>query len=105
VIAQTAPKWALDAAEAAGDSDGIGKLGLACPIPQALPAVLWLVKHHGHDFELASIENAMAGGDNCARALVLGMLLGATHGLDAIPLAWREGLLARKELHSFLTGQ
>ena len=105
VIAQTAPKWALDAAEAAGDSDGIGKLGLACHIPQALPAVLWLVKHHGHDFELASIENAMAGGDNCARALVLGMLLGATHGLDAIPLAWREGLLARKELHSFLTGQ
>ena len=105
VIAQTAPKWALEAAETAKGPDAIGTLGRACPIPQALPAVLWLVKHHGHDFELASIENAMAGGDNCARALVLGMLLGATHGLDAIPLAWREGLLARKELQDLLVGQ
>jgi ADP-ribosylglycohydrolase len=63
---------------------------------------LWLVKHHGHDFELASIENAMAGGDNCARALVLGMLLGAAHGLEAVPRPWCEALKAREALRRFI---
>jgi ADP-ribosylglycohydrolase len=94
-ISETAPAWALKAAEAATDSDAIGQLGRACPIPQALPAVLWLIRHHGHDFQTATIENAMAGGDNCARALALGMLLGAAHGIEAIPAAWREGLLTK----------
>jgi ADP-ribosylglycohydrolase len=103
VITATAPAWALKAAEAATDSDAVGQLGRACPIPQALPAVLWLIQHHGKDFATAAIENAMAGGDNCARALALGMLLGAAHGIEAIPSAWREGLLAKPLLEEFLT--
>ena len=103
VIKATAPAWALKAAEAAPESDAVGQLGRACPIPQALPAVLWLIRHHGHDFKTATIENAMAGGDNCARALALGMLLGAAHGIEAIPAAWREGLLAKPLLEEFLT--
>jgi len=103
VITATAPAWALKAAEAVSDKDAIGQLGRACPIPQALPAVLWLIRHHGQDFATAAIENAMAGGDNCARALALGMLLGAAHGSEAIPAAWREGLLAKPLLEEFLT--
>ncbi|WP_395741100.1 ADP-ribosylglycohydrolase family protein [Prosthecobacter sp.] len=102
VIRETAPAWTLQAAEAAPATDAIGKLGRACPIPQALPATLWLVRHHGNDFAQATLENAMAGGDNCARALALGMLLGAAHGIEAIPSAWREGLLAKAQLESFL---
>jgi len=97
-ISETAPAWALKAAGTATDSDAIGQLGRACPIPQALPAVLWLIRHHGHDFQTATIENAMAGGDNCARALALGMLLGAAHGIEAIPADWREGLQAKAQL-------
>lgn len=97
-ITETAPAWALKAAEAAADSDAIGQLGRACPIPQALPAVLWLVRHHGQDFATAAIENAMAGGDNCARALALGMLLGASLGIESIPASWREELLAKTQL-------
>lgn len=100
VITETAPAWALQAAEAAssiGDT-----LGRACPIPQALPATLWLVRKYGHDFATAAIDNAMVGGDNCARALALGMLLGAAHGLEAIPVAWRQGLKAKPLLESFL---
>ncbi|WP_395746777.1 ADP-ribosylglycohydrolase family protein [Prosthecobacter sp.] len=102
VITETAPAWALKAAEGVGDEDAIGQLGRACPLPQALPAVLWLVRHHGNDFAKAVIENAMAGGDNCARALALGMLLGAAHGIEAIPAAWREGLRAKEALEGFL---
>lgn len=98
VISETAPAWALKAADSATGADAIGQLGRACPIPQALPAVLWLLRNHGNDFAQATIENAMAGGDNCARALALGMLLGAAHGIEAIPTAWREGLLAKPQL-------
>lgn len=102
VISETAPAWALKAAEAAPATDAIGALGRACPIPQALPAVLWMVRNVRGSFENAAIENAMAGGDNCARALALGMLLGAAHGVETIPATWREGLLARPLLESFL---
>lgn len=102
VISATAPAWALKAAEGAGEGDAIGKLGRACSIPQALPAVLWLVLRHGNDFAQAVIENAMAGGDNCARALALGMLLGAAQGVEAIPGKWREGLVARDLVAGFL---
>lgn len=98
VISETAPAWALKAADSATGADAIGQLGRACSIPQALPAVLWLVRHHGNDFAQATIENAMAGGDNCARALALGMLLGAAHGIEAIPAEWREGLVAKAQL-------
>lgn len=105
VISDTAPAWALKAADSATGADAIGQLGRACPIPQALPAVLWLVRHHGNDFAQATIENAMAGGDNCARALALGMLLGAAHGIEAIPTEWREGLLAKAVLERACAGK
>ena len=102
VINETAPAWALKAARATTENDAVGQLGRACPISQALPAVLWLVQHHGQNFATATTENAMAGGDNCARALALGMLLGAAHGIEAIPAEWREGLLAKPLLEAFL---
>jgi len=101
-----APAWALKAANGVADLptvDAIGQLGRACPIPAALPAVLYLAKKHGANVETAFIENAMAGGDNCARGLALGMILGAAHGLEAIPLRWRQGLRAAPLLESFLT--
>jgi ADP-ribosylglycohydrolase len=44
----------------------------------------------------------MAGGDNCSRGLALGMLLGAAHGLDAIPLKWRDQLGAKDNLNALL---
>ena len=102
-----APSWALQAAEKAADRDAVsavGELGRACPIPAALPAVIYLVLKHGDDFETACIENAMAGGDNCARGLALGMLLGGAHGVDAIPKAWRDDLQATPVIEAFLIG-
>jgi ADP-ribosylglycohydrolase len=100
-----APAWALAAAEqvlAPGTVDAIGQLGRSCPIPAALPAVIYLVLKHGSHLEAAFIENAMAGGDNCARGLVLGMILGAAYGVEAIPQRWISGLRAAPAIEAFL---
>ncbi len=100
-----APASALSAAERVlplAAVDAIGELGRACSLSQALPAVLYLALKHGNDVETAFIENAMAGGDNCARALALGLLLGAAHGVEAIPEHWRQGLRAAPQLDAFL---
>ena len=45
----------------------------------------------------------MAGGDNCARGLALGILLGSANGLSAIPQGWIENLKARMDLGNFLS--
>jgi ADP-ribosylglycohydrolase len=102
---ETAPEWALKKANSVLSEnavDAIGKLGPACSISSALPSVLYLALKHGDDIETAFIENAMAGGDNCARGLVLGMLLGAANGMASIPNYWVENLRARSDLVDFL---
>lgn len=105
-IRANAPAWALEKAEAVMDLEAIeavDKLGQSCPISASLPAVLYLALKFGDDLPKAFSENAMAGGDNCARALVLGMLLGAAHGVEAIPEKWRNGLVAKAKLDSMLS--
>ena len=102
---ETAPEWALKKANSVLSEnavDAIGKLGPACSISSALPAVLYLTIKHGSEIETAFIENAMAGGDNCARGLVLGMLLGAANGMASIPNYWVENLKAQTDLVEFL---
>ena len=102
---ETAPEWALKKANSVLSEnavDAISKLGPACSISSALPAVLYLTIKHGSEIETAFIENAMAGGDNCARGLVLGMLLGAANGMASIPNYWVENLKAQTDLVDFL---
>lgn len=82
--------------------EAIAELGQSCSIQSALPAVLYLVLKHGNDLPKAFSENAMAGGDNCARGLALGMLLGAEHGVQAIPGNWIDKLSAKENLESLL---
>jgi ADP-ribosylglycohydrolase len=103
---ETAPEWALKQTNSVlseNTLDAIGKLGPACSISSALPSVLYLAIKHGDDTETAFIENAMAGGDNCARGLALGILLGATNGLSSIPEYWIKNLKAQKKLDKFLS--
>ena len=57
---------------------------------------------YGHDTKTAFIENAMAGGDNCARGLALGILLGGANGLSSIPEQWVENLNSRTALQKLL---
>ena len=105
ILKETAPEWALKKASSVLSEnavDAIGKLGPACSISSALPSVLYLALKYGDDIETAFIENAMAGGDNCARGLVLGMLLGAANGISSIPERWVDELNAHDLLREFL---
>ena len=102
---ETAPEWALKKANnvlSENAVDAISQLGPACSISSALPSVLYLAIKHGSDTETAFIENAMAGGDNCARGLALGLLLGAANGVSSIPRTWVEELDTRKSLNELL---
>lgn len=72
----------------------ISEIGQACPVPQALPATVWLALNYGGRPREALILNAQAGGDSAARGLALGLWLGARHGTEWIPAEWRSGLRA-----------
>lgn len=101
---ETSPEWAHKAANSVLSENAvsaINKLGPACSISSALPSVLYLALKHGDDLETAFIENAMAGGDNCARGLALGILLGAANGISSIPKRWVNELNARDHLLKF----
>lgn len=75
-----------------------GRLSPACYIDQSFPAVLYLAARYAHDFESALVANTGVGGDNCHRGAVLGAILGAALGFQAIPPRWIEGLTARAAL-------
>ena len=76
-----------------------GVLSPACYIDQSFPSVLYLAARYPNDFEAALVANTNVGGDNCHRGAVLGALLGAALGFEAIPKRWINGLSAHDELN------
>jgi ADP-ribosylglycohydrolase len=74
------------------DEEVIGsKFSPACYIDQAFPASLYLALKYHEDFSAGVIANAMVGGDNCHRGVVVGALLAAANGVEP---RWQDGLLA-----------
>lgn len=77
------------------DDEIIGSiLSPACYIDQAFPAALYLAWKYHDQFDAGVIANAMVGGDNCHRGAVVGSILGAANGIDAL---WITGLKASCE--------
>ena len=81
--------------------EAVDRLGLSCPLEKALPSVFLILLKHGDDLEAALVQNVMAGGDSAARGMMLGILLGAAHGVRAIPERWIEPLSARPQIEKF----
>ncbi len=101
----TAPQWALKIADKwlpFETNEAISEMGQSCSIEAALPAVLYLALKYTDDLPKAFSENVMAGGDNCARGLALGMLLGAANGIESIPIHWQTELSSKSILSSLL---
>lgn len=74
-----------------GKSEPI-KVGKASPTEGTLPTSVFLILKYEDDFVAAAKANAMIGGDNAARSVAVGMVMGAYHGVEAIPKDLRESL-------------
>jgi ADP-ribosylglycohydrolase len=80
----------------------IAEFGQMCSVEAGLPGAVHLITRHADDFKTAMVENVMAGGDSSARGMIAGMVLGAAHGLAAIPDAWQTGMTAGKQIGDLL---
>jgi ADP-ribosylglycohydrolase len=93
-------------AEAAGDPDiriePAWKVsivyGMPCAIYHVLPAVYYLATRFRDDFESAVLNAINGGGQNQARAMLTGALVGAQVGLTGIPQRFLDGLENSGEL-------
>ena len=80
--------WAAKA-----DDQVVGRaISSACYVEDAIPAVAFLALKYHDDLESALVSNTNLGGDNAGRGAVLGALLGAANGFEAIPERWISGL-------------
>ena len=66
----------------------------ASPTEGTLPSSVYIILKYVDSFAAAAKANAMVGGDNASRAVAIGMVLGAYHGVDGIPKPLRDGLNA-----------
>ena len=80
----------------------IKNLGQMCEIGAALPCVVHLIAKYETDLKTALVENIMAGGDSAGRGMIVGLVLGAHLGLDAIPQIWLSKLKAHQKICDLL---
>jgi len=66
--------------------------GMPCAIYHQLPAAYYLAARFPDDFESAILHAINGGGQNQARAILTGALVGAQTGLSAIPQRFLDGL-------------
>lgn len=66
--------------------------GMPCAIYYQLPAVYYLTARFADDFEAAVLNAINGGGQNQARAMLTGALVGAMVGIDGIPKRFIDGL-------------
>merc|ERR1719491_681723 len=64
-----------------GKSEPI-KVGKASPTEGTLPGSIYFILKYQDNFVEAVKANAMVGGDNASRAIAIGMVLGASHGIE-----------------------
>lgn len=72
--------------------------GMPCAIYHIVPASYYLASRFSDDFESAILHAVNGGGQNQARAILTGALVGAQVGLDGIPSRFIEGLNEQSEI-------
>jgi ADP-ribosylglycohydrolase len=66
---------------------------------ETLPSVLYILMHYAQDPEEAIVRAVNDTYDNDTCAAIVGAAVGALHGKDALPAAWRTRLLGRTAAH------
>ena len=72
--------------------------GMPCAIYHQLPAAYYLASRFSGDFEQGVLQALNGGGQNQARSILTGALIGAQVGLVGIPKRFLDGLENAKEL-------
>ncbi|MCG6918627.1 MAG: ADP-ribosylglycohydrolase family protein [Deltaproteobacteria bacterium] len=80
----------------------ISRFGLTCHTPDAFPGVIHLVAKYEKDLKEALVQAVMAGGDNAARGMAVGMIVGAHLGKEHFPEQWLTELRKGGEIRNLL---
>jgi ADP-ribosylglycohydrolase len=80
----------------------IATFGQTCHTPEAFPGVVHLIARYQNDLKEALIQSVMAGGDSAARGMIVGMVLGAYLGPDALPQQWVDDLRKKDRILELL---
>jgi ADP-ribosylglycohydrolase len=78
----------------------IGNLGQSCHASHAFPSVIQLLARHEDNLAEALVDGIMAGGDSAARGILVGAMMAAHHGWDAIPSSWVADIKSRHHLEA-----
>ncbi len=79
--------------------------GQTCDLKATMPLCAYILTHT-KNYEEAVINNILAGGDSCGRAIMLGAIAGAYYGLgsdEGIPYDWIIRLNCQEDLVSLLS--
>ena len=80
----------------------IATFGQTCHTQEAFPGVVHLIARYQNDLKEALIQSVMAGGDSAARGMIVGMVLGAHLGPDALPQQWVDDLRQKDRILELL---
>jgi ADP-ribosylglycohydrolase len=93
-------KWTAKGLESVEQESrqAILNFGQMCETAAAFPGVIHLIAKYENDLRTALVENIMAGGDSAGRGLLVGLVLGAHLGIDAIPQNWLTEMKAYQQI-------
>jgi ADP-ribosylglycohydrolase len=80
----------------------LNSIGLTCHIHQAFPGVIQTIARHENNLKAGLSECISAGGDNAARSITAGMILGASEYSGELPEKWIKGLKADGKIKKIL---
>lgn len=80
----------------------IGDFGRSCHTGEMVPGVVHLIAKYENDLKEALIQCVMTAGDSAARGSLVGMVLGAHHGIDDLPREWLDDMAAAETIRRHL---
>ena len=81
----------------------LNSFGLSCHINHAFPGVIQVIAKYSNNLAEGLSETITAGGDNAARSIVAGMILGASASSGEIPENWINGLAAGERINTLIS--
>ncbi len=98
------PQWVRAGIESrrTDTRETIRRFGQSCHTEQAFPSIVHIVSRYEHDLREGLIQSVMAGGDSAGRNLIVGMVLGAHLGEEAIPQDWLAGMKHIEDVRGYV---